>query len=313
MSFDYRLYLKSNDVFEEIVIAICQKILGIGVTGFCNGPDGGRDAKFNGTAINYPNREHPWSGKIVIQAKHTLNPIADCSDSKFKYDFEKDEIPRIIRLKQQKIIDYYLLFTNRKVSGGADEWFVGLVNSKVGINIKNIGLLGLSYINERIYENQDIIRRFDLNKEIEIFRFYEENIKNIIIALNEYMKTVSIYNDLEDESLKYSKLDEKNEKNNLSKEYFDFMKEEFYFSFGQITEFLKDPKNREIKRIYKNTTTDLKAKIISERENFNKFDEVFTIIHNYIMDRQKEALNNDSYLIYLMLHYMYCNCDIGNN
>ena len=205
------------------------------------------------------------------------------------------------------------MFTNRKVSGGADEWFTGLVNSKTGIDINNIGLLGLKYINERIYENQDIIRRFDLNKEIEIFRFYEENIKNIIIALNEYMKTISSNDNLEDESLKYSKLDEKNEKNSLSKEYFEFMKEEFYIFFGQVTEFLKDPKNREIKKIYKSTATDLKAKIISERENFNKFDEVFISIHNYIMDRQKEALNNDSYLVYLMLHYMYCNCDIGDN
>lgn len=313
MPFDYQLYLKSNDVFEEIVISICQEILGKGVTGFSSGRDGGRDAKFNGTAANYPNKEHPWSGQIVIQAKHTLNPIADCSNRKFRSDFKRDEIPRIIKLRQKNIIDYYLLFTNRKVSGGADEWFTDLINTETGINKKFFSLLGLDYVNTRIYENQDIARRFELNKDIEVFRFYEENIKDIIGALNNYMIEHPVEDNFEAESIKYSKLDEKNEKNRLSKEYFEFIKEKFYFLFDQVTEFLKDPKNRELKSMYKSVAIDLKAKIISKREEFDKFDEVFTIIHNYIMDRHKKVLNNNSRLVYLMLHYMYCNCDIGNN
>ena len=57
--------------FEELVIEFCAELLGNGVQGFVTGPDGGRDARFSGTAMLVPSETDPWSGKIVIQAKHT--------------------------------------------------------------------------------------------------------------------------------------------------------------------------------------------------------------------------------------------------
>lgn len=59
----------SPDSFEQFIRALSIKTIGPGVTVFGNGPDGGREATFQGR-INYP---HPpqttWEGYGVIQAK----------------------------------------------------------------------------------------------------------------------------------------------------------------------------------------------------------------------------------------------------
>lgn len=61
----------SDDQFEKLVVFLCQRLLGISVQGFAKGPDGGRDAKFVGTAELHPSKAAPWVGTIIVQAKHT--------------------------------------------------------------------------------------------------------------------------------------------------------------------------------------------------------------------------------------------------
>ena len=117
---DYRLELSDDNKFEDLVNTICQKILGTGVISFSPGKDGGRDGKFTGTAQNYPDNVKPWSGKFIIQAKHTSNPIASCSDSDFE-KIVKEEIIKIKKLKDSGDIDCYMLFTNRKYTGEKGE------------------------------------------------------------------------------------------------------------------------------------------------------------------------------------------------
>ena len=113
---DYRLELLGDSTFEDLINTICHKILGTGVISFSPGKDGGRDGKFTGTAQDYPDNVNPWSGKFIIQAKHTNNPIASCSDPDF-VKIVKDEIIKIKKLKEAGDIDCYMLFTNRKYTG----------------------------------------------------------------------------------------------------------------------------------------------------------------------------------------------------
>jgi hypothetical protein len=46
----------SWEQFEDLVVALCQFLLGAGVQGFATGTDGGRDAKFIGTAELLPSK-----------------------------------------------------------------------------------------------------------------------------------------------------------------------------------------------------------------------------------------------------------------
>ncbi len=61
----------SDDQFEVLIVLLCQRLLGIAVQGFAKGPDGGRDAKFVGTAELHPSKTAPWVGTVIVQAKHT--------------------------------------------------------------------------------------------------------------------------------------------------------------------------------------------------------------------------------------------------
>ena len=74
----------SDDQFEKLIVFLCQHLLGISVQGFAKGPDGGRDAKFVGTAELHPSKAAPWIGTIIVQAKHTkegLNNSAKLRDN----------------------------------------------------------------------------------------------------------------------------------------------------------------------------------------------------------------------------------------
>lgn len=62
----------SSKQFENLIIHLCYKLLGFGTKTFSDGADGGRDARFDGTANEIPSRNTPWSGLTIIQAKHTV-------------------------------------------------------------------------------------------------------------------------------------------------------------------------------------------------------------------------------------------------
>lgn len=110
---DYRLELLDEDAFESLANTICQDVLGTGVISFSSGKDGGRDGKFTGTAQNYPSTKDSWTGKFIIQSKHTSNSQASCSDKEFEKLIDL-EIPKLKKLKDDgdQIIIYCLLIVN---------------------------------------------------------------------------------------------------------------------------------------------------------------------------------------------------------
>src|SRR5271154_5777468 len=94
----------SEDDFEKLIVLVCQQLLGISVKGFAKGPDGGRDAKFVGTAELHPSKAAPWVGTTIIQAKHTNGYNRNFSESDFysvsgKNTVLGNEIPRIKNLR----------------------------------------------------------------------------------------------------------------------------------------------------------------------------------------------------------------------
>src|SRR3954465_13394955 len=94
----------SEDQFEKLIVLLCQRLLGASVKGFAKGPDGGRDAKFVGTAELHPSRAAPWSGTVIIQAKHTNGYNRHFGESDFYNPRSVStvlgkEIPRIKKLR----------------------------------------------------------------------------------------------------------------------------------------------------------------------------------------------------------------------
>jgi len=135
----------SDEQFESLIVFLCQRLLGISVQGFAKGPDGGRDAKFVGTAELHPSKAAPWVGTTVVQAKHTNGYNRNFSESDFFTTAAQStvlgkEIPRIKKLRENKQLDHYMLFANRRLAGNAENKIRGYLAAQSGIPTSSIYL-----------------------------------------------------------------------------------------------------------------------------------------------------------------------------
>ena len=310
---DYQLYNLDEKQFENMVNTICQKILGTGVVTFSPGKDGGRDGKFTGTAQNYPSANDCWKGKFIIQAKHTINPIASCSDRDFEKLVDK-EIEKIKILKSNGDIDNYLLFTNRKYSGVKGEAILKKITSETGVS--NSAIIGKELINNQyLNPNKDIVRLYNLHMVSIPFDFSDEEIREIIIAFKEQLPDYQIEIKTKSDQLKYDfshiKKEDKNTKNKLSEEYYiQHILGSSLMQFDTIEKFLNDPINEELKEYYFDTANELNQIISLKRDDFDAFEELFVYIYQLISGGVA-SLKGAKRHITTFLHYMYVECLIG--
>lgn len=301
----YPLENLTDTEFENLVALICSEILGTGTVVFSVGKDGGKDARFNGKANNFPSKSELWKGKIIIQAKHTQRPDASCSDSDFQSILKKSVIPAINKLKENNEIDYYLLFANRKLSGIQDAKIEDIFEDKTDIENR---LIGLETIELWLTQYPNIAKTLNLNKLLLPLSFDENDLR---IIVNSFNKLDKIKGDLS-KIPKNRDIENKNKLNALSKEYFDNVIKKNLIYFEQIREFLKDSINKEYLDKYENTIDDINAKIVVYRTDFEKFEMILEFLYDFIVENNTE-LKNKRRLVRLFLHYMYYNCDIGIN
>lgn len=308
MDVNYPLYNLNDKEFESLVALICERILGTGVIVFSDGKDGGRDAKFTGTAKQFPSSASPWTGKIIIQAKHTTSPTASCSDSTFQTILKK-ELESIKKLKDDKKIDFYLLFTNRKLSGLQDPKIEDIIGEK--IDVPNC-IIGLERIQLWLRTYPDIVKVLELNKLLMPLEFYEQDIQDLVIAFSSSLTgaTQTRIKDICNELTRIP-VEEKNAINNLGKEYFDNVLVKSTSYFNEIKLFLEDPKNDVYKSMYENTVDDLQEEIVIKRNEYAAFEEILNHLYKIILDSKNNDLLKNRKNIRVFLHYMYFNCDIG--
>lgn len=214
----FPLHELTDAEFEGLVVLICRKILGAGVTSFASGPDGGKDAKFEGTAAAFPSTASPAAGKFIIQAKHTTRPFASCSDSEFERKIvEKDEIPRIKSQFNAGRLTHYILFTNRRKTGGAEDRIPDLIRAQTGV--KNVWLRGLEDIRSDLLDSPEIVRLSGLAKLRSPIEFLPDDIRDVIIAFHAHRLSIPTAFDSQHDYRDYPGLMVKNAINGLSEIY----------------------------------------------------------------------------------------------
>lgn len=302
----YPLENLTDKEFENLVALICKEILGTGTVVFSTGKDGGRDAKFNGVANCFPSKSFPWSGKIVIQAKHTEKINSSCSDSDFQTILKKNVLPSIEKLKSENKVDFYLLFTNRKLSGIQDSKIEDIFDDNTDITNR---VFGIETIDLWLTEYPKIVRILNLNKLLLPLNFNENDLKEIINTFNKISKdeekTIPAIPENRD-------IETKNVLNRLSEEYFNSIIKKNLIYFDQIRDFLTDEINSEYLNKYDNTIDDINEEIIIHRDEFEKFEEILNFLYKFIVENNPE-LDQNRRLVRVFLHYMYYNCDIGVN
>lgn len=302
----YPLHHMNEDDFEQLVVFICNHLLGEGTIPFAQGKDGGRDGKFIGKANCIPSDAEPWDGKIIIQAKHTIKENASCSDSDFKSIIKNSVIPAVKKLKASNDIDYYLLFTNRKLTGNQDNAIEKQLSKETGV--PNI-LIAEEKIQMTLAKYHDVVQSAKLNKLLLPFEFDETDLKSVILSIHTALKNNR--NEKPTNTFERSSIEEKNKLNKLGDEYFDSAIQRSMADFDRIKKFLQDPINNECASIYEDAASELNAKIALSRNKYCTFEEFLEACYDMVVKKDECALKGKKLLVRTMLHYMYCNCDLG--
>lgn len=304
----YPLHYINEDDFENLATLICRKILGEAVIPFAKGTDGGRDGRFHGKANLFPSISEPWSGKIVIQAKHTTKENASCSDGDFQRILREDVVPAIERLKKQNKIEYYLLFTNRKLTGKQDEKIEDLIDAKT--EIPNV-IIADEKIQQWLQSYTDVVKEAKLQDLLRPLQFDESDLKNVIEAFHKYLPSSDVFrtNSLDKT---YVEMEKKNKLNKLSNEYFENVMKRHYTHFESISTFLKDPINKKLKEQFDDLVDELNAKITIYQNEYFAFEKLLDELYDYVVSNNQEFFGSGKKrLIRVFINYMYCNCFIG--
>jgi len=309
----YSLHELNDEEFEDLVTRICREILGVGTTSFEKGRDGGKDAKFIGTANCFPSTSSPLIGCTVIQAKHTTDPTKSCSDKDFesnKTSILNNEIPKIKKQVEEESVTNYLLFTNRKKTGGAETRVPKKIITETGV--KHAWLLGNKDINDFLLDYPEIVKNIGLNKLRSPILFTPDDIRAVVSEFFKQKSLITQAFDSQHDFKNYPGIEKKNEINNLSSRYFDYIQTDSLPRFSQIESFLKNPRNSAFADQYHAVADELKGQLITHRDSFESFDEALEHLYQLIHERSPELrAASHRRLVKIFVHYMYCDCDIG--
>lgn len=310
--FRYAYECLTESEFEELIVAICQKILGTSAHAFATGRDGGRDSFFSGTAANYPNAGHPWSGNFIIQAKHVINPAESCSDNTFfanRSSLLKSEVAKIKERKKTEQIDSYIVFTNRKLTGGIHPQLISYMKTELGIS--NVDVHGAEDLDNFVRRFPELIRRFSLMRNILPDVFYETDIRDIIVLFGQNSNWMNTEPVADQSVFDYTDKERKNALNGIDDTYFADIRGNSLKYFRDIETFLKDPKNAQYRQMYLNTVSDLRGYILRNEGTYTFVELLESIIENIVGDDSARDIFKVRALVRVFVHFMYWECDLG--
>ena len=306
----YRYEELSPTQFENLVVEICCALLGQGTHGFAEGPDGGRDARFDGITNNYPNSRSPWSGTTIIQAKHTSRYNASYSDIDFlgaKGVLDK-EIPRIKQLVNSGKLNHYMLFANRKLTGNADSNILERITSECGLSPSDTRIIGIEEIDRILRVHGEIAEQYQLDLLSAPLRITRDGLAEIIEAMRNAIGSTGT--PANDEPVRRTSLKRKNQLNNVSEEEIAPFRRNYLKDTKKVEAFLSNPMNRELLEKYNEAVDELNCRLPHLIEQTGSFMGAWHRIYD-IMVEHEEALRKNGRLVRVVQFYMYWNCDFG--
>jgi hypothetical protein len=305
-----------DDQFETLIVFLCHELLGIAVQGFSKGIDGGRDAKFVGTAQLHPSTVSPWIGITIIQAKHTNGYNRNFSEADF-YSAKPnaktilgDEIPRIKNLYAKKELNHYMLFSNRRLAANAESEIVSYLSKFSGVPTASIYLCGLEQLEIWLKKFPKVATLANLDLVDSPLIFSPDDLSEVVQAFARQRDAIRAL--LDDPPTPRVSYTEKNVINKMTEEFAAYQLKKYLKETPQIRRFLAAPENIELLGMYESVVHEFQSKIISKRKDYQTFDAVMNYLLDLLFDRDP-ILRQHAHkrLTRAMLFYMYWNCDIG--
>ncbi|MGV9266520.1 tetratricopeptide repeat protein [Kitasatospora sp. NPDC003701] len=153
--------------FEQLSQALALKTLGVSVEIFGDGPDGGREATFQGLT-HFPSADAPWTGYGVLQAKFRSRPEGTGKDADWLIRHIRAELdawgdPASNRVRNGRLPDYLLFTTNVVLSPGAGNGGIDRVHAAVR---ERVDQLGLPVKGWDVWHYDKICRLLDNNEDV---------------------------------------------------------------------------------------------------------------------------------------------------
>jgi hypothetical protein len=303
----------SDQQFETLVVCLCQKLLGISVQPFSEGQDGGRDAKFVGVAELHPSTAAPWSGTVIIQAKHTIAYNRRFSDPDFFSESSRNavltkEVPRIKKLRNNKDLDHYMLFSNRRLAGNAETTIRRYISESCAIPEISIYLCGVEGLELFLKRFLDVAGLAGLDLVDSPLIVSPDELAEIVQSLSAIFRPGK--SEFTPAPAQRTSYQEKNRLNQMSPDYAKAQLKRFLKEVGQIESFLSAPENFELKTMYETAAQEFQLKTLAKRKGYQTFDEVLEYLVDLLFKRDPILIKNKR-LTRATLFYMYWECDIG--
>jgi hypothetical protein len=305
----------SEDQFETLIVLLCQRLLGLSVKGFAKGPDGGRDAKFVGTAELLPSTAAPWTGTVIIQAKHTNGYNRHFGETDFYSPKSQGtvigkELPRIVALRANNQLDHYMLFANRRLAGNADQNITEHIAEECGLPQGSIYLCGLEQLELYMKQFPEVPKLASLDPVDSPLIVSSDELAVVVQAIAGHEADLSTV--LDAPTADRTPYEQKNKLNKMSAEYAASLRKRYLKDTEQIRTFLAAPENLEILKSYEVTAEEFQMKIISKRKHFQQFDEIMEYLLQLLFSRDPIlSQKQHKRLTRAVLFYMYWNCDVG--
>lgn len=296
--------------FERLVVQCMRKLFGPGVQAFSTGPDGGRDAVFNGTAESFPSKASPWTGATVFQAKHTLGTNRHFSDKDFggtaASSVISKELPRIKKLVEAGELTNYFLASNRRLGGVVGPQISARIAQECSISLDQIHLAGTERLSDLIDQYPEVLTLAKIDPVDGPLLVSSQDLAELILAIADELGPPQALAQPVDR-IPY---EEKNEINSMTPAFADELERRYLGRTKQIETFLADPANSEYLERYEAVVEDFQLKIIAKRKDHQTFDEVFNHLVETLVKRDG-VLAREPTLVRAVLFFMYWHCDIG--
>lgn len=297
--------------FESLVVAICSVLLGAGVEPFSTGPDGGRDARFEGTALRLPSPAAPYAGRFIAQAKHTEHPFAKYSDPEFSGDAGSSvltkEIPIIKRLVDDGELDHYLLFSNRRLSGNIASVIRNRLQEETGVT--TVEVFGIERIELLLKQFPEIVRIANIAEVNTPLRVSPDDLAEVVLALADNKDSFA---KVKPTPIERTAFERKNEINGLSAKFADLIKRDYLLDFAAVRKFLAAATNADILQRYLEVVAEFNEQIVAHRHEWDDFGRALVYLQEILFNRDGD-LNRNKRTTKLIIYYMYWNCDLGED
>ncbi|WGO91822.1 hypothetical protein QCD61_19190 [Pseudomonas viciae] len=155
---DYDFSRLSHRSFEQMIQSLALASIGPGVNVFGDGPDGGREATFEGMST-FPDSSSPWTGYGIMQAKFRQRGGEKDGDWAIT-EFEKD-LKKIAKNSKIRKPEYYIFVTNVILTpvsqvGGKDKLAALVKKYKDKIGLKDY----------RIWDKDQICALLDIYSDV---------------------------------------------------------------------------------------------------------------------------------------------------